>query len=263
MTLELATQRQSVQRSPPPPSMYKKNLHCSRHFFKENSQEKRAVPFPSLSISLKRLPKTTPYTLGLSVMREADILFPGWMLVSCRISQPAPQGVCEVEALEPRGCSLQKHNKATDPQQKWKWAILEFIGVNMWVFLWIKRIPWNIVVWVILRSFYSNGLPGQGLRDTPVIYHWRTGTEGHEWITQELHCTHPIMAWCQWASWRIHQGVYENSWPWKQTHQLIITALVPFLSPCQFWRSQKHWVEGEAERRVKLEMTFLLIDDHH
>lgn len=145
MTLELATQGQSVQRSPPPPSMYKKNLHCRRHFFKENSQEKRAVPFFSLSISLKRLPKTTPYTLGLSVMREADILFPGWMLVSCRISQPAPQGMCEVEALDPRGCSLQKHNKATDPQQKWKWAILEFIGVNMWVFLWIKRIPWNIV----------------------------------------------------------------------------------------------------------------------
>lgn len=65
------------------------------------------------------------------------------------------------------------------------------------------------------------------------------------------------------ASWRIHQGVYENSWPGKQTHQLIITALVPFLSLCQFWRSQRHWVEGEAERRVKLEMTFLLIDDHH
>lgn len=75
MTLELATQGQSVQRSPPPPSIYKKNLHCRRHFFKENSQEKRAVPFPSLSISLKRLPKTTPYTLGLSVMRERLIFY--------------------------------------------------------------------------------------------------------------------------------------------------------------------------------------------
>ena len=78
---------QPAQRSPLQ-SMYEKNLHCRGHVFKENSQKKRVVPFPSLSISSEQLPKTTLHTLGLrlSVTREAVILFPGQVLVSYRTS---------------------------------------------------------------------------------------------------------------------------------------------------------------------------------
>lgn len=48
MTSGFATHGQLIQWSPLQ-STYEQNLHCRRRFFKENSQEKRLVSFPSLS----------------------------------------------------------------------------------------------------------------------------------------------------------------------------------------------------------------------
>lgn len=80
LTSGFAAHGQPAQRSPLQP-MYEKNFHCRRHIFKENCQKKRVVPFPSLSIGSEQLPL---HTLGLSVTREALILFPGQLLVSYR-----------------------------------------------------------------------------------------------------------------------------------------------------------------------------------
>lgn len=47
------------QKSPPTPKFMRENLHCRRHSFKENSQEKKAGPFSSLSTSSDQVPQTT------------------------------------------------------------------------------------------------------------------------------------------------------------------------------------------------------------
>lgn len=140
---------------------------CRRHVFRENSQEQRVVPFPSLLISSHQLPPTTPHTLRLPARRDADILSPGWMFAS-----------------------VQKHTEACVRLEHWSLADAAFnsrarqqslskrgngLHFRVW---WCRHVSFPIdqmdttegsEVWVILKDLHPGGLPGHRLRDVPVV----------------------------------------------------------------------------------------------
>lgn len=169
-----------VLRSTATPQVYKWEELAEDTSSKRILRNWRELPFPSLWISSHQLPTTTPRTLGLLVGREADSLCPGWMFAS----------VQKYTACLVGGGVRLGHRSLADIAAQWQSKAREGMGYISEldaVDVWVNSIDQmdtteGSEVWEIPKDLHPNRLPVQGLRDTPVIDHWKTRAQDHEWL---------------------------------------------------------------------------------
>lgn len=121
-------------------------------------------------------------------------------------------------------------------------------------------------VWVILKDLHPGGLPGHRLGDAPVVYHWKTGAQDHNWLPRSY--TAHIQSWhgVNEPAWDLQKNisgcVWERAGHENKEHQPTKTVFTPSLPPANSGGARDPGWKEEQRGELNQKWPFFLTDDH-